>query len=161
MTSLFSKLNNSPLMPYITFLLRVLLGGLFIWSGVSKLQHMFLFQAAVGAYGILPASFVPVVAKALPWLEVMAGFYLIIGLFTRFASGLMAVMLTVFIVAISRALLNGQEIDCGCYLAGHSEPVSIKKLAEDVGLLLISLYLFIQPKHWLAVDSLLNKTEDC
>ena len=57
---------------------------------------------------------------------------------------MIAMMLVVFIFAISMAMIRGLNIDCGCYhTMGDSIKIGYKKLIEDFIYLIMAGYLFI------------------
>jgi uncharacterized membrane protein YphA (DoxX/SURF4 family) len=129
---------------------RLVLGGLFIWMGVNKIGHPVDFLKEIREYHALPESpaiFLNATAIVLPWLEVVAGTALVLGVFVRGAAAVFAIMLAVFTPAILfRALeIRAQtgtpffdiEFDCGC---GAGVVVTWKKLLENTGLLLLALY---------------------
>jgi hypothetical protein len=51
----------------------------------------------------------------MPWLELLTGLALILGIWTRTSAALIGAMLVVFIAAISLNLARGNAIDCGCF----------------------------------------------
>ena len=51
----------------------------------------------------------------LPWVEVVAGFGILWGLWQKASSLLINAMLVVFTVAVLIAISNGVNIDCGCF----------------------------------------------
>jgi len=141
--------------------LRVFIGGLFVWSGLAKLQNGEGFYQAVLAYGVLPSELlVRVVAIGLPWFEIITGGYVIIGLFTRWAVLAIVAMLVVFLGLIAWMLLQGKVVDCGCFVAGVSEPLSWKKFGEDVVLLLMTLGILQWPGTAWGIDRFLGDTTE-
>lgn len=114
-------------------------------------------MAAVHAYGVLPADWAIFYAHALPWAEILAGAYLIVGLFTRWAAGLIAAMMLSFIIAIAWVLARGGAIDCGCFVGGRQEPLTPQKLLEDIALLAMSLWLIVSPSGPWSLDRLLRR----
>ncbi len=143
---------------YLQPALRLGLGVLFFWSGIGKLQHFNDFLQAVYAYNILPVTLAKIYAQMLPWVEIMAAVYLILGLFTRFSAGLINLMMLSFIIAISAVLLRGDSLeDCGCFIGGQSEPLTPKKLVEDFFLLLAGVYLMLTPPGPWSLDNVLWK----
>jgi uncharacterized membrane protein YphA (DoxX/SURF4 family) len=135
-------------------LARLGLGATFVVSGVSKFQYFSAFQRAVYDYGLVPVPVATFISHCLPGLEVLLGAYVIIGLFLRPAALGLGLMLAGFIGILSYALVTGMDIDCGCYVGGKSEPVTWKKVAEDVGLLLLALWVWRSQAHRWVLDSL-------
>ncbi|MEO5710852.1 MAG: MauE/DoxX family redox-associated membrane protein [Nocardioidaceae bacterium] len=139
-------------------LARVLVGAVWVVAGVLKLPAPNENVRAVRAYQLLPESLVTVVGHGLPVLEIMVGVCLLVGLLTRIAALLSALLLVAFVIGISSAWARGLSIDCGCFGggAGAVENARAKypwELARDVGLLLLSGWLVWRPRTPLAADN--------
>ena len=89
-------------------------------------------------------------AIILPWLEILCGICLILGFFSRGSALILTGLTVIFIISVSRALISGLEIDCGCY--GDNSPVDIIKIVEDIFLLLGCLHLLWYPSKFLTLD---------
>lgn len=90
------------------FLLRVVLGAVFIahgWAKISGMEGTVGFFASLG----LPAFMAYVVA----WVEFLGGIAVILGVFTRIAAYLLAITMVVaiFLVKIKAGFLGGYELD--------------------------------------------------
>ena len=69
--------------PYLSLVSRLVLGGVFLYAGASKVFDPGGLAASIRSYGLgLPEWFVTLSAYALPPLEVLLGLYLLVGLFT-------------------------------------------------------------------------------
>jgi uncharacterized membrane protein YphA (DoxX/SURF4 family) len=139
-------------------LARVVVGAVWVVAGILKLPDPNENVRAVRAYEILPESLVTVVGHGLPVLEILVGLCLLLGLFTRVAAAVSALLLVAFLVGISSAWARGLSIDCGCFGggAGPTENAQAKypwELARDVGLLLLSVWLVWRPRTPLAADN--------
>jgi uncharacterized membrane protein YphA (DoxX/SURF4 family) len=108
----------------ILAIIRVALGGLFVFAGSMKLfgpgatpnQSMIDFSASVNAFKILPPQLIEPAAWTIPWIEIIAGAMIIAGLWTRSASLALGALVGAFIYAIRMALDSGNvDIDCGCF----------------------------------------------
>lgn len=145
--------------PWWGLLARLVVGGVWIWAGAHKLFDPASSIAAVRAYEILPADLVEPVAYLLPALEVVVGATLVVGLLTRGAALLSAVLLVAFIVGVASAWARGLEIDCGCFGDGGANPEATSQypweIARDVALLALSLLLLRLRSTRLALDSVL------
>ena len=95
----------------------------------------------------------------LPVLEVVVGAMLVLGLLTRGAAVVSALLFVAFIIGIASVWARGIEIDCGCFGGGGYDPDATSKypweIARDVGLLALSLYLVWLGRSRLALDNLL------
>ena len=139
---------------------RLVTGGVWIVAGALKLPDPYESVRAVRAYALLPEAVVPTVGMLLPIVEIVLGVVLVLGLLTRGAGVLSAVLLALFVVGIVSVWARGIEIDCGCFGggAGPAENARAKypwELARDVGLLLLSAYLVLVPRTRFALDRLL------
>jgi putative oxidoreductase len=110
--------------------LEVVLGGIFLYAGLQKYLHSYEFAEAVLAYHLLPVRLVGAVAAALPWAEMAAGLFLIIGLKRRSCLILLAGLLGAFTIVILITMARGLKIDCGCGLF-LSRQVGWEVLLED------------------------------
>jgi putative oxidoreductase len=121
--------------------LEVVLGGVFFYAGLQKYWHSYQFAEAVLAYHLLPVSLVGAMAAALPWVEMAAGTFLIIGLKPRSCLILLAGLVGGFMVVILVTMARGLKIDCGCGLF-LSRQVGWGVLLEDGVLLLWAVGLY-------------------
>jgi uncharacterized membrane protein YphA (DoxX/SURF4 family) len=126
---------------------RLVLGGVFIYMGANKLGDPIAFMKAIKQYQMLPPGFwLNSTAIVLPWLEVIAGVALILGLYVRGAAALMLVMLSVFtpailirtmqVVAETGTPFFQVQFDCGC---GGGPDIIWRKLLSNSGLWLLSV----------------------
>lgn len=137
-------------------LIRLSTGWVFVQSGWEKLHHLPEFYQAAQNYHILPPTLTHFYAVCVPWLEVLGGGYLLLGLFIPFAAALNGLLLLSFIIAISMVLIRGEAIDCGCFVGGRAEPVTPALLFRDINLLLGCIYLYwMRSSASYAVDCLL------
>lgn len=106
----------------ISLALRVPVGIYFIVAAVGKIEAPEGFLINIRAYEMLPPYLAPAMAYTMPWLELICGGLLILGLWVFEARLLTLGMLAVFIAAVSSALARGLNIDCGC-TGKESDPV--------------------------------------
>lgn len=139
--------------------LRLVLAAVFIQSGWDKLQHLDAFYAAAQNYKILTPTLTYFYSVALPWLEIMAGLYLLLGLFIRFAAGLSGALLLSFLIALGIALTRGDAIDCGCFVGGKSEPINWGLFIRDCCLLAGCIALLFFKTHRLSLDGWLKPAQ--
>jgi len=128
---------------------RLVLGGLFIYTGLTKALDPIDFLKFVHMYDILPETppyFLNLTAVILPVLEVVCGGALLLGVAVRGAGVTLLGVLLVFIVALVSESLQIHasrpiaycdiSFDCGC---GTGEVFICSKLAENAGLALLAL----------------------
>lgn len=119
----------------VSIIMRVVLGIIFVFHGVDKLQmglsNVEAWFSSIGIPGFL--------AYIVAYVELIGGIMLIVGLFTRYVSGLLIVILIGAIVTakLSVGLLgNGQ-------MAGYE---------LDLGFILVLLYLVVADQTRISVD---------
>jgi uncharacterized membrane protein YphA (DoxX/SURF4 family) len=138
---------------------RLVTGGVWIVAGSLKLPDPAASVQAVRAYQILPSAVVPTVGQLLPVVEVVVGAALVLGLLTRGAAVVSALLFVGFVVGIAAAWARGITIDCGCFGGGGFDPDAASQypweIARDVVLLVLSGYLVWLPRTRLALDHLL------
>jgi uncharacterized membrane protein YphA (DoxX/SURF4 family) len=135
--------------PWLTIRVQIVLGLLFVAAALPKVVDPPSFAHMIYNYRIVPASLVNIMALVMPWVELLAGTALILGLWRRSANALIAILLVIFIVAIAINLAKGNVIDCGCFdvhAAGRSTAQRIADMKldilRDIGMLLLSLQLW-------------------
>jgi uncharacterized membrane protein YphA (DoxX/SURF4 family) len=120
--------------------LRVVLGVIFVYAAGLKLRDPWaLFAMAIDSYQVLPVWAVELVARVLPWFELLLGILLIAGLWRRVSTTAASLLLVVFFSLMVRALAKGMQIDCGCF--GPGERLSWITLVRDGALLASSLFV--------------------
>ncbi len=126
--------------PAVQLLCRLLLGGVFVWASLDKIAHPGRFAAIIQGYGILPGWALNLFALTLPWLELVAGALLVLGLWRRPAALWLTALLLVFVVAIGYNVFQGIALDCGCFsTAGNNPESGLWLLGRDLLLLLPGL----------------------
>lgn len=94
-------------------LLRIILGGIFIYSGAVKLMDVKGFARMISLYDLVPEQFLAPVAITLPAVELLAG----IGILFEIPGALSAIfaMLIMFCTILWYGILQNLDIDCGCF----------------------------------------------
>jgi uncharacterized membrane protein YphA (DoxX/SURF4 family) len=135
-------------MKYITLLARLLIGILFVYASVHKIADPADFAVSIRNYMVFPSAWTNIVAITLPWVELGAGGFMIVGIQTRPAALLTTGMLGAFLGALIYAYSIGLDIDCGCFSSAASSTgrVGIYHLVRDTTLFLISLFIVVADK---------------
>jgi uncharacterized membrane protein YphA (DoxX/SURF4 family) len=122
--------------------LRVVLGGIFIYAAYLKLVEPWqLFAAGIRSYEVLPMPAADFLARTLPWFELIVGILLVAGRWLRVSTLVTSGLLLVFFSLMVRANIKGQTIDCGCF--GPGETISWKTLLRDGSMLAGSLVVTV------------------
>jgi len=131
---------------------RVGIGGLFLVTGVDKIMNPYSFAAAVESYGIISGNAVLFVAAVFPWLEAVFGATLLLGIFPKTSALVISGLLLVFTGAMVLAWGHELSSGCGCFpWEEESTTVGLSLLGREIGVLLVGLYTWCFPSHWLAL----------
>jgi len=101
--------------PWLTVRVQIALGAIFVAAALPKIADPPSFAHMIYNYRILPGALINLSALVMPWVELLAGLCLILGVWTRSARWIVGLMLVVFMIAISINLFRGNAIDCGCF----------------------------------------------
>ncbi len=126
----------------IALLCRVILGVILVYASIDKIVHPAEFAKAIGNYNVLPFGLENLLGIVLPILELLVGTCLVLGIMLDGSAIIAAGMMTVFIIALSQAMIRGIDINCGCFKVtvengGHQ--VGIRRIIEDFLFLGMSL----------------------
>lgn len=137
---------------YITLIFRLIIGSIFIGAGLSKLYDPTGFITAVSSYDVLSNSLRDFLISVLPWLELVIGSYLLLGILLKVASLISMVMLGSFIAAIGINLYRGVAVECGCF-GSIGLNMGVGHLIADFFLLFMTSKILFAEGRFLAVDS--------
>ncbi len=145
-------------MTFLLLLIRLVLGGVFIYSGFSKLiTPIENFMAVIEGYQFLKPPFIWPVAFFLPWLELIFGTFLLTGFLTRWSAAFLGLFSATFITLLSRSLILKLPVtECGCFGAGISLGPQ-QALMLDLGLFLMALCLIFFPCTPFGLDRKMSK----
>lgn len=99
----------------IKYVSQVILGGTFVYASIGKILDSPSFAVVISNYKILPEFLVKPVAVVLPWIELIFGITLILGVWVKTSALILSFLLLVFIAAIFSTIIRGLNIDCGCF----------------------------------------------
>ena len=132
---------------YVLLAFRLIVGGVFIWAGVSKIADPLSFAHNVRNYQLVGQTLSFLTAIFLPWVELIAGLWLIVGLYPKSSALLISCLLFFFIVLVAITMARGLNVDCGCF-GTFSRRADIWLIAEDSLWLALSLVLLFSPSNY-------------
>ena len=123
---------------------RLILGVVFIYASIDKIVNPGDFAKIIANYHVLPFGLENLMAIVLPWLELIAGICLIIGVMVDGSTILVVLMNIVFIFAITQALARGISIECGCFSVSSDtgSAIGIKTILRDIGYLFLAYIVY-------------------
>jgi putative oxidoreductase len=133
----------------LLFLLRLGVGGTFLYASWPKIMDPVQFAEMVAGYRLLPPELVGFVALILPWLELLAGVGMILGVLSLSSSCWIAFLSLLFLLAKSSAIVRGLDVSCGCFSLNGNSSIAWSDLPANLALLVLSLGLLIRgPGQW-------------
>ena len=116
--------------PVLILIIRFLLGLIFVYASYDKILDPGKFARDISNYHVVPFGLENTIAIILPWLELIIGLGIIIGVCINASVFISGGLLIVFIILIAQAILRGFNIDCGCGLK-EGEVVGWSKIIEN------------------------------
>ena len=148
MKSVKSFLLKGVTSPYLSLIFRIYIGWIFIYAGLSKMAEPLIFAESVANYQIIPYWGLNIVTIFLPWLELVCGFYLILGLRTKATASILSSLLFLFTLFIVINIFRGSQMNCGCF-DDAGDPIGWKKvIINSIWLLMTIQVLFFDTIHF-------------
>jgi uncharacterized membrane protein YphA (DoxX/SURF4 family) len=140
------------LLPWLGLAIRVTAASVWLVAGAAKVGELEHFHDQVDQYQLLPHALEAPFAYTLPFVELLVGLYLLLGLLTRIAALVGCVLMVLFLVAQGQAWARGLSLDCGCFGTLTHERVGAATILRDVALGLPTLAIAIRPARLLSLD---------
>jgi uncharacterized membrane protein YphA (DoxX/SURF4 family) len=126
----------------VEWILRIGLGGVFIYAALGKLPDIEAFFWDIHHYELTHPDVSLVMAFFLPWVEIFAGLALIVGRLYLGGIAISTALSALFLGAIGSAWYRGLDITCGCFGREDNATNFPKHIAIDAAMLLASLALW-------------------
>ncbi|MGE5259057.1 MAG: MauE/DoxX family redox-associated membrane protein [Hyphomicrobiales bacterium] len=140
----FGRLKRALTHPVLGLVLRVYVGGVFIYASMYKINYPGEFAETIAGYQLVPFWAVNLMALVMPWTELISGVLMVLGVRTRSAAAAVGGMLVMFTLAILITLLRGIPIGCGCFTS-IEEPLGWGTLLRDLMWLVMTLQVYFFP----------------
>tara|TARA_Y100001968_G_C18873276_1_gene488227 strand:- start:90 stop:545 length:456 start_codon:yes stop_codon:yes gene_type:complete len=126
---------------HLPIIFRFILGIIFIYASYPKIMDPISFSDNIHNYHITPIFVENLAALIIPWIELIVGVFLILGVFLDGSIDITIGLLIFFIFILSQAVLRGIDVHCGCFKSVADAGVTdfrselIKRIIEDFILL--------------------------
>tara|TARA_B100000989_G_scaffold268369_1_gene223040 strand:+ start:731 stop:1222 length:492 start_codon:yes stop_codon:yes gene_type:complete len=137
MAGISPRIRSTAFLAYLILIGRLIVSAAFILAALPKIQDPEAFTASVEGYRVVTGDLAVWIALALPWLELVTGFGLLIPQIRRGSALVIALLLIAFIVLHASAWARGLDISCGCFRAHESDkaPDYLWLILRNLGLL--------------------------
>ena len=143
----------------LTFILRAVLGLTFLVFGASKLPNLAGFADTVVKYKVLPESLAVPYGYILPWMELIIGICLILGLGLKFVAPAAILIIASLIAGTAGTLyLFGTRGPCGC-LPGLDWNLGISHIIVQIVMLIVATQIWLHKGEFWSLDKRLFKRE--
>ena len=142
---------------------RIVLGCVFIYASWHKIARPAEFAQSIANYQLLPKALINPAALLLPWVELVCGVGLVLGILRRGSSLVISSLLLVFITALVLSLVRGLDIHCGCFSSSARAGSNLYlNILLDSILLVMAVATFIFPgkSHKIGIQPFTNKAAD-
>jgi uncharacterized membrane protein YphA (DoxX/SURF4 family) len=137
---------------------RLIFGGLLIYASYDKILDPDAFGKAVWNYKIFSRGISLGIATVLPWMELLSGAAIILGIFFRGAALLSLLMMLAFTGGVISGLARGLDISCGCFsLDPNVGKIGWMKILENLGLVLAAAFLFFSNSDKFMLETRLQR----
>ena len=130
--------NNS----WIEIILRWILGITFIYASYYKIMSPEDFAKVVYGYNLFPEVLIHLIAIVLPFVELISGLSLLLGIYPRSAALIINGLLLAFIFILTINIIRGYEFDCGCFSSKKTGSPELM-VARDIIYLIMGLQVFL------------------
>ncbi len=124
---------------YLTMIFRVILGTVFIYASIYKILDPAGFAQSIWYYHMVPGNLINLMALIMPWVELLAGVALVVGVGYRGSLLLITLMTVVFVAALISAVARNLSIDCGCFKAAAGGERSARNALIQDGVMAIAI----------------------
>ena len=141
----------------LPLIFRIILGVVFIYASYYKILDPASFSDNIHNYHITDNLIwvENLAALIIPWLELIVGVFLIIGVFLDGSIRITIGMLIFFIIILSQAVFRGIDVHCGCFKTEADSGVTdlrmelIIHIVEDFVLLGMAVVIQMRDKFTL------------
>ena len=131
----------------ILLISRIVLGGLFIYSAVDKIIDPLAFATIIHHYRITPPNMINFVGVVIPWIEFVAGLFLVLGIKVRASALTINLLLVFFTVILAVTAFRGINVACGCFSTSTAVKSNLViRIIEDFGMLALGLHVMFYSK---------------
>lgn len=124
--------------PVLLRVARVGIGLVFLAAAVTKIADPAAFAGQVHNYRLAPIAVENLIAMTLPWVELVAGLSLVLGVRARAGAIVAFVLMGIFTIGVGSAWARGLDFECGCFGKASAQTIGASKFLQNVGLVAVA-----------------------
>jgi len=113
---------------------RFAVGLVLLAAALAKISDPAAFATQIHHFRLIPVAAENSLAIGLPWIELITGLALVLGVRARSGAWLAAAMMIVFTLAVGSAIARNLDIQCGCFGTADATHVGTRKLLENLAI---------------------------
>src|SRR5438477_9606300 len=137
---------------------RLTVGGVFLVSAISKMMDKPGTEASMARYVFLPRGSGKFISNYFPFLELIVGLLLLLGLLTRLAAVGAVGLFAVFTFFILYDLTHNKNVSCHCFGKLSDDKVTPMSVVRNVFLMALAVLLIVAFDGWLGIDSAIQSS---
>ncbi len=126
---------------------QVAIGVVFLVAALGKIADPAFFAMQVHNYRVAPLWTENLVAVLLPWIELLAGLALVLGLRARAGALITLGLMVAFTVFVGAAWARGLDFNCGCFGKAGAQAIGAKKFLENIALTALAAVAFVPTRR--------------
>jgi len=139
--SLYSKINKVLTHPLPALIFRLYIAWIFVDAGMYKINYSAEFAESIASYRMVPYWGVNLMAVTLPWIELICGICMALGIRVKSMSVMIAFLMLIFTIGVAVNLLRNSPISCGCF-STVGDAISVMTLLRDLAWLAMSVHVY-------------------
>jgi putative oxidoreductase len=117
---------------------QIVVGLLFLLAALAKIVDPASLAREVHNFHLAPFWSEHLVAMTLPWVELVTGLALVLGIRPRAGAWVAGVLLVAFTFGVAFAMARGLNFACGCFGTADGTRVGGTKLLENLVMLALA-----------------------
>jgi uncharacterized membrane protein YphA (DoxX/SURF4 family) len=124
-----------------------------LWYDEKNINMEFRMEKAakeiIYGYDLFPGILINLIAIILPFVELVAGLFLILGIYPRSAALIINGMLFVFIITLAINFVRGHEFNCGCFSVREIGYINAPEqwIFRDIIYFVLGIYVLLYSKR--------------
>ena len=132
--------------PVVLRAAQIAIGCVFLAAALGKIGDLTAFALQIHNFRLAPVSSEHLIAITLPWIELVAGLALLLGIRARAGATITLALMALFTFAVAAAWARGLDFECGCFGKAVASKIGAKKLIETVGWTVLALLASLSPR---------------
>ncbi len=145
----------------IIFVLRIIIGALFIFSSISKMIGFEEIISTIDKFDIASSSYSHAIAVMVVFSEYALGTLLLLGIHIKKNALLLMLFTTGFIVIVTVNMVRGNITECGCFGTFTKREIGPWLIIQDFIILIVLFVIYKYNDHLLSLNNfktlLINK----